>query len=104
MPMGVAKQIAIWTAVWVVLFVGVSLSPGQFLHRQAFDRAFSEWRRNPTPATEAELRHQQWINDVHWFVTDGTIALVLVAIGAGLGYSARKLGGKGMPPSPPASD
>jgi hypothetical protein len=49
------------------------------VHRRAFDRAFSEWIRNPTPATQAQLEVERRENQKIALRTEafGTVVLFL---------------------------
>jgi hypothetical protein len=56
----------------------------EFIHRQAFDRAFFAWYNNRTPENEAALEKERHINDMIRFRNSTVGAAILVAVGYGL--------------------
>jgi hypothetical protein len=77
-----AKYIGIALLVYSLAF-GSIYSTG-FIHRQAYDRAFSTWFKNPTAENDAALNRERRVNE-KIRLQDSTIgAAVLVAIGYGI--------------------
>lgn len=66
----------IWSAVFALVLAFVIPTN---LHRRDFDRAFSEWLHHPSSASEAELRHQQHLNEVENLKFEGAVALLIFA-------------------------
>jgi fatty acid-binding protein DegV len=55
----------------------------EHLHRQAFDRAFFAWYKNPTAENEAALKREQHVNSVIRLQDSAIGAAILVAAGYG---------------------
>src|SRR5438045_382412 len=79
------KQVWMLTAIYLALFVALSLVP-QFLHRQDFDRAFTAYLHNPSPATKQVLKQEQIKNRIIEFTNVVVGAAVILVVGVGFVY------------------
>jgi hypothetical protein len=89
--MSAKKTLLRFLAVYFIAFVLVYLIP-QHTHRRAFDKAFVTFLRDPTPQNEEALRVEQRKNEM--ITVSAVIALVPVALGAGIYFGIRFAGRK----------
>jgi hypothetical protein len=75
--MRLAKHIGI--AVLAYLLAFGSIYSTEFIHRQAFDRAFSAWYNNPTAENEAVFKREQHMNFVIRLHDSAIGAVIVVA-------------------------
>ncbi len=80
--MRTAKHFLIVTATYTLAFVCIYST--EFIHRQAFDRAFSAWYNNRTPENTAALEKERHANDTIRFRDSAMGATILVAVGYGV--------------------
>jgi hypothetical protein len=81
--MVVAKRLAIFLLIYLLAFILVHSLP-EFIHRRAFDQAFSAYEKNPTPENEAAFRFQRHVTAMVHLEDSVTITLVLVGGGYGV--------------------
>jgi hypothetical protein len=74
------KSLRRFFVIYFLVLVLLFAMPGN-IHRHEFDRAFSAWHKNPNPITEAELRHQQRLNELQ--MAEGNVVIGLVVVGIG---------------------
>jgi hypothetical protein len=91
--MSAKKTLLRFLAVYFIAFVLVYLIP-QHTHRRAFDKAFVTFLRDPTPQNEEALRVEQRKNEMITLAVSAVIALVPVALGAGIYFGIRFAGRK----------
>jgi len=82
------KKVLLFVAIYFVIFVALSLVP-QFLHRQDFDRAFTAYLHNPSPATKQTLKQEQIKNRIIEFTNVVVGAAVILVVGVGFVYLVR---------------
>ena len=78
-------------AAYFIAFVLVCLIP-QHTHRGDFDKAFVTWLHDSTPQNEEALRVEQRKNEISMLAVSAVIALVHVALGAGIYFGIRFAG------------
>jgi hypothetical protein len=76
------RLIFILVGAYVLAYLAIDGST--FIHRRAFDHAFSVWYKNPTAENEAALRKEQEINKVVRRKGDALGAAILVSLGYGI--------------------
>jgi hypothetical protein len=91
--MSAKKLLLRFLGVYFIAFVLVSLIP-QHTHRRDFDKAFVTWLHDPTPQNEEALRVEQRKNEIIMLAVSAVIALVPVALGAGIYFGIRFAGRK----------
>jgi hypothetical protein len=89
--MSVKKTLLRFLAVYVIAFVLVYFVP-EHIHRRNFDKALMTWLHEPTSQNEKMLRAEQRKNEIIKLADSAFIALVLVALGAGVYYGIRFVG------------
>ena len=77
--------------VYAGAFVLVYLIP-EHMHRRHFDKVFMTWLHDPTPQNEEMLRVHQRKNEIIKLAGSAVIALILVALRAGIYFSIRFAG------------
>jgi uncharacterized membrane protein YccF (DUF307 family) len=75
----------------LAVFAVASFSVPVFVHRHEFDKAFVEWRRNPTPRSEAILDAQGRENQKAVLETQAVATLVMWVIFNGVWIGVREL-------------
>jgi ABC-type phosphate transport system permease subunit len=83
LDMSAKKTLLRFLAIYFIAFVLVYLIP-QHIHRRAFDKAFVTFLRDPTPQNEEAFRVEQRKNEIIMLAVSAVIALVPVAMGAGI--------------------
>jgi len=73
----------IGVALLAYLLVFASIYATEFIHRQAFDRAFSAWYQHPSAENEAALKREQHVNYVMRLQDSAMGAAFAVAAGYG---------------------
>ena len=91
--MRLAKHVAIAVLAYLLAF-GLIYST-EHIHRQAFDKAFFAWYKNPTVENEAALKREQRTNEMIRLQDAAIGAAILIAVGYGawvmVGIAKRKL-------------
>jgi hypothetical protein len=77
-----ARLIFILVGAYVLSYLAID--GATFIHRPAFDHAFSEWYKNPTVENEAALRKEREINTVIRMKGDALGSAILVSVGYGI--------------------
>ena len=91
MSMSRLKKAAHFLVAYVLAFIIASLTP-RFVHRRDFDRAFSEYYKNPTPENAAALQAQGRVNDAISIKMSAIAAFLLVSFGFGAYFAIRLVG------------
>jgi hypothetical protein len=77
-------------AAWAFFFVLVLQTP-TCVHRNAFDRAFGAWYKDPNPKSLAVLQREAHLNHVISDVAAAGLALVMALVGCGGYWSLRQI-------------
>ena len=62
----------------------LAIDRATFIHSRAFDHAFSEWYKNPTPENKSVLQKEQETNKAIRVKGDALGAAVFVSVGYGI--------------------
>jgi fatty acid-binding protein DegV len=80
--MRLSEQILIFGLAYTLAF-GVIYSM-ELIHRQAYDKAFSAWYKNPTAENQAALQKEQHVNEETRLRDSAVGAVILVVAGYGV--------------------